>query len=690
MKKFFLLTLFGGLLLSCANEVAVADFQVIPLPQEVVVTGGEAFVLTAHTPIVYEGDETMLRNAHLLAEYITEKTGLKLSVMDVPAPNSITLSLGTDVGHAEGYSLVVDADGVNLVGADAAGVFYGVQTLREALPMARGGEVILPAVRVADYPRFGYRGMMIDVSRHFFDVDFIKKQIDAMACYKLNHLHLHLTDAAGWRLEIERYPRLMELAAWRADSLWKDWAANGCKYVQQGARGAYGGYYTKEQVREIVAYAQKHNITVVPEIEMPSHSEEVLASYPQLSCSQQPYVDSDFCVGNEQVFEFLENVLLEVMELFPSPYIHIGGDEASKKAWRNCPRCKARMEAEGLADVDELQSYFIHRIETFLNSHGRILLGWDEILDGGLAPNAMVMSWRGMEGGLKAMAMGHRAIMTPGEYCYLDAYQDAPHTQPEAFGGYLPLHKVYAFEPLPETLLEEQKGLLYGVQGNLFSEYIPTEKHLEYMAYPRILALAEVAWSSQEEKDFESFKLRVLKAVDDLRNKGYNPFDIRTEIGNRPGSDSLVAHIAVGKKVSYVDGSSYYHGYAAGGDSALVDGLRGGWTYGDKRWQGFLGRKGVDVVIDLEKEQRVSSVSADFMQICGPGVFMPAQVIVSVSLDGEEYIELKRIDNEVVRNDEVTFETFGWEGSVEARYIRYQAVRSDFGGFLFVDEVVVK
>lgn len=690
MKKFFLLTLLGGLLLSCTNKSVIADYQVIPLPQEVVATGGEAFVLTAHTPIVYESDETMQRNAHLLAEYIAEKTGLILSVTDVPKPNSITLSLGAEVGHAEGYSLVVDADGVNLVGADAAGVFYGVQTLREALPMTRGGEVILPAVRVTDYPSFGYRGMMIDVSRHFFDVDFIKKQIDAMACYKLNHLHLHLTDAAGWRLEIERYPRLMELAAWRADSLWKDWAANGCRYVQQGTESAYGGYYTKEQVREIVEYAQKHNITVVPEIEMPSHSEEVLAAYPQLSCSQQPYVDSDFCVGNEQVFEFLENVLHEVMELFPSPYIHIGGDEASKKAWWNCPRCQARMEDEGLVDVDELQSYFIHRIETFLNNHGRILLGWDEIIEGGLAPNAMVMSWRGMEGGLKAMAMGHRAIMTPGEYCYLDAYQDAPYTQPEAFGGYLPLQKVYDFNPLPETLLEEQKGLLYGVQGNLFSEYIPTEGHMEYMAYPRMLALAEVAWSSPEVKDFESFKLRALKATDKLRNMGYNPFDSRSEVGNRPGADRFVAHLAVGKKVSYVDGSSYYDGYTAGGDSALVDGLRGGWTYGDKRWQGFLGRKGVDVVIDLEEVQGVSSISADFMQICGPGVFMPAQVIVSVSLDGEEYVELKRIDNEVVRNDEVTFETYGWEGSVEARYIRYQAERSNFGGFLFVDEVVVE
>ena len=347
------------------------------------------------------------------------------------------------------------------------------------------------------------------------------------------------------------------------------------------------------------------------------------------------------------------------------------------------------MNAEGLAGVDELQSYMIRRVEAFLNEHGRSLLGWDEILDGGLAPNATVMSWRGTEGGLKAIAMGHRAIMTPGEYCYLDAYQDAPHTQPEAFGGYLTLQKVYSYDPVPDTLSVSQRELLYGVQGNLFAEYIPTGEHLEYMAYPRMLALAEVAWSVPENKEYENFRARALEAVDELRAKGYNPFDLRTEVGNRPGADKPIEHLGVGKRVAYVDGSAYYSGYTAGGDSALVDGLRGGWTYGDKRWQGFLGRKGVDVVLDLGDVMSVATVSADFMQICGPGVFMPAQIIISSSLDGESFAELKRIDNDVVRDDAVTFKTFGWEGCIDARYIRYQAVRSDFGGFLFVDEVVV-
>lgn len=658
---------------------------VIPIPTVVELQRG-TFRLDDEVRLWVDAPEA---DSTLLAEYLaTSPLGVAVAA-ERPAGRALVLEVVEEhpqLSSDEGYVLTVGKDGVVAQALTGRGLFYAVQTMMQLMD----GERRLPWCTVADAPRFAYRGMMMDVSRHFFGVDFIKKQIDAMAWYKLNYLHLHLTDAAGWRLEIKRYPRLTELAAWRTDTLWKDWWNGGRQYVEQGTEGACGGYYTQEQVRDIVAYAQSRYITVVPEIEMPSHSEEVLAAYPELSCSQRPYGESDFCVGNEQVFEFLENVLTEVMELFPSPYIHIGGDEASKQAWKSCPRCKARMEAEGLADVDELQSYLIYRIEALLNSRGRTLLGWDEILDGGLAPNAVVMAWRGTEGALKAMAMGHRAIMTPGEYCYLDAYQDAPHTQPEAFGGYLPLQKVYAFEPLPDTLPEAQRALLHGVQGNLFAEYIPTGEHWEYMAYPRMLALAEVAWSAPGARDYADFRCRALRAVDGLRDRGYNPFDLRTEVGNRPGTERPVAHLAVGKKVAYVDGSAYYSGYAAGGDTALVDGLHGGWTYGDRRWQGFLGRKGVDVVIDLGEERRISSVSADFMQICGPGVFMPTQVVISASLDGEEYAELKRIDHEVVRDNAVTFTTFGWEGAANARYIRYQAVRSSFGGFLFTDEVVVR
>ena len=669
------------LLTACCNE---EHTSIIPVPLSVELQK-KAFTLNEYTTLwmdVHSGESAYLKEyarKHQLGTWSDEK----------PTSNAIILEIADTLpgmDNPEGYVLLTDKSGVKISALSEAGLFYGMQTL---LQMTDENRTIAHGI-IIDEPRFEYRGMMLDVSRHFFDVDFIKKQIEAMAYYKLNHLHLHLTDAAGWRIEIKRYPELTQQAAWRTHALWKDWWNGDRRYANEGEENAHGGYYTQEEIREIVSYAQKHYITVIPEIEMPSHSEEVLAVYPELSCSHIPYKESDFCAGNKKVFEFIENVLLEVMDLFPSHYIHIGGDEASKQSWKECALCKARMQEESLDNVDELQSYFIHRIEHFLNANGRSLLGWDEILDGGLAPNATVMSWRGTEGGLKAMQMGHRAIMTPGEFCYFDAYQDAPHTQPEAFGGYLPLQKVYSYDPIPDTLDHETANLLYGVQGNLFAEYIPTEEHLEYMAYPRILALAEVAWSAPGNKCFEEFRARALKAVETLRTKGYHPFDLGHEVGNRPGADKPIQHLGVGKQLTYADGSAYYKGYSAGGDSALVDGIRGGWTYGDKRWQGFLGRKGVDAIIDLGETMPVTSVSADFMQICGPGVFMPAHVIISASHDGVNFTELKREEIEVVKDDAVTFKTFGWEGATEARYVRYQALRSDFGGFLFIDEIVIE
>ena len=338
---------------------------------------------------------------------------------------------------------------IEIKALSGAGLFYGIQSLLQ-LEGQYGTQI--PALCIKDEPRFPYRGMMLDVSRHFFDKEFVKKQMDILSYYKINRLHLHLTDAAGWRIEIKKYPRLTQFAAWRPQAVWKDWWNGDRKYCEENDPQAKGGYYTQDDIRELVSYAQQHYITLIPEIEMPAHSEEVLTAYPELSCTHEPYKQADFCIGNEKTFEFLENVLLEVMDLFPSKYIHVGGDEAGKASWKTCPLCQARMKEEGLKDVNELQSYLIHRMERFLNSHGRNLLGWDEILDGGLAPNATVMSWRGTEGGLKAVEAGHHAIMSPGEYCYLDGYQDAPYSQPEAIGGYLPLQKVYSYNPIPDTL----------------------------------------------------------------------------------------------------------------------------------------------------------------------------------------------------------------------------------------------
>ena len=684
MKKLFIM---AGLLTTLAFtscEQPKETLSIIPMPLATEIVGG-AFTVNEQTQLWIEAPEA---DKQILQGFL-EASPLKLVVAnEAPSANAIVLKQVAElpnVKSAEGYVLTTTKQGVTIEATSGAGLFYGVQTLlqmtQEANKVAMG--------TITDEPRFEYRGMMLDVSRHFFGLDFVKKQIDAMAYYKLNRLHIHLTDAAGWRIEIKKYPRLTNFAAWRSGKTWKEWWNGDRKYVDEGSEGAVGGYFTQDQCREIVEYAKKHYITVIPEIEMPSHSEEVLTAYPELSCTHVPYKQADFCVGNEKTFEFLENVLLEVMEIFPSEYIHVGGDEASKQSWKNCPLCQARMKKEGMKEIDELQSYLIKRMEKFLNKHGRNLLGWDEILEGGLAPNATVMSWRGVEGGLKAIEGGHRAIMTPGGYCYFDSYQDAPHTQPEAIGGYLPLKKVYSYDPIPETFTPEQSKLMYGVQANLWAEYIPTPEHLEYMIYPRILALAEVAWSAVANKNYDDFHARALKAVDELRAKGYNTFDLKNEVGNRPGADKPVENLGMGKKVTYAEGTKYYSGYAAGGDAALVNGILGGWSYSDQLWQGFL--KGVDVTIDLEKETPIKEVNADFMQICGPGVFMPNQVIVSVSNDGKEFTELAKVDHEVVKDDLVTFKTFGWTGEANARYIRYQASHDPkFGGFLFVDEIVIK
>lgn len=676
--------LFSASVFTACAPVAEQTLSVTPVPMEVNWQRG-SFRPDASTSLWIEAPEA---DRSILAEYL-QASPLALKLADSQSGNQVVLKQ-TDalegITSPEGYVLSVNSDGVRIEALSGAGLFYGVQTL---LQMAADAPEGMTAVTVKDEPRFEYRGIMLDVSRHFRSKEFVKRQIDLLSYYKINRLHLHLTDAAGWRIEIKKYPRLTQFAAWRPQAVWKDWWNGKREYCEETDPRAQGGYYTQDDIRELVAYAQKHYVTIIPEIEMPSHSEEVLTAYPELSCTHVPYKQSDFCIGNEKTFEFLENVLTEVMGLFPSEYIHIGGDEAGKASWPNCKLCQARMKKEGLKDVNELQSYSIHRMERFLNSHGRKLLGWDEILDGGLAPNATVMSWRGTEGGLAAIRSGHKAIMSPGQYCYLDGYQDAPYSQPEAIGGYLPLKKVYGYEPVSDSLSADEAKLMYGVQANLWTEYIPTEEHAEYMLYPRAIALAEVAWSKPENKSWEDFHRRALKIVDELKAKGYHPFELKNEIGNRKEAETPVEHLALGKKVTY--NAPYWENYPAAGEATLTDGLRGGWNYNDQLWQGFVTKDRVDVVIDLEKETPIHSVAADFMQICGPEVFMPERVVISVSNDGKEFTQLAEIKHEVVRDDAVTFKNFGWEGEASARYIRYQALASDkFGGVLFTDEIVVK
>ena len=679
--------LFLWILGMCLAVHPVKAQSVIPVPLKM--EQGTGFFFLSEKTKLYtnlEGEEARLWENCLQALPVSLKKGSKKDVRQVLS--LLITGKNERLPSPESYTLSVTPRRIIIRSTSGAGLFYGMQTLLQLLTPSGTGYSVA-SVEIEDTPRFAYRGFMLDVSRHFFSKEFVKKQIDALAFYKINRLHLHLTDAAGWRIEIKKYPLLTDFAAWRTEPNWKKWWNGGREYVRFDEPGASGGYYTQEDIREILEYARQHYMTVIPEIEMPSHSEEVLAAYPQLSCSGEPYKNSDFCVGNEETFTFLENVLTEVMELFPSEYIHIGGDEAGKSAWKTCPKCQKRMKDEHLANVDELQSYLIHRIENFLNAHGRHLLGWDEILQGGMAPNATVMSWRGEEGGIAAVTSGHRAVMTPGAYCYLDSYQDAPYSQPEAIGGYLPLKKVYSYDPVSVSLTTEQAKLVYGVQGNLWVEYIPTPEQVEYMMYPRILALAEVAWSAPERKSWPDFHARALKAVRELQAKGYHPFDLKNEIGSRPESVQPVAHLALGKKVIY--NSSYSPHYPAQGNTALTDGIRGDWTYGDGCWQGFIDGDRLDVTIDMETVTPIHSVTAAFMQVTGAEVFLPESVTISVSDDGTNFTELEHRTFEVAKEIPIRFTDISWKGNATGRYIRYQAqAGKEFGGWIFTDEIIVK
>ena len=657
-------------------------------------------------------------------------------------------------GHGkEYYRLHITPDTMRVAYADSTGLFYATQTISQ---LRKGN--LLPVCDIEDWPSYEWRGCMIDISRHFFPLSFLKKQVDILAHYKVNRLHLHLTDAGGWRMQIDRYPELTKKAAWRTESDWtKWWIDNDRRYMREGDPGAYGGYYTEADVREVLEYARLRHVTVIPEIEMPGHSGEVLAAYPQLSCTGKPYTSGEVCIGNEETFKFFEDVLDEVIRLFPSRYIHIGGDEASRRHWKACPKCQKRMKEEGLKDESELQSYMIVRIEKYLNDKGREIIGWDEILDGGLAPNATVMSWRGTEGGIAAARMGHYAIMTPESHCYLDHYQDDPETQPLAFGACIPIGQTYSYDPAPDSLGSDICKYILGVQGNVWAEYLPTYEHAEYMIYPRIIALAEVGWTPMENKHPESFKRRINNEIRYIRTKGYNPFTLSEQVqtsqtvdyakkkimlsltsekhpidiryttdgseptvssklykkpfavkdsilltarlfdGEKPIGKSLHLrtdyHKGIGKKITYAPGGRYYQHkevYKGGGDAGLLDGLRGGKSYMDGRWQGFCPND-LDAIIDLGEVTAIHRVMANFMQIRTPQVFLPAKVEVWASVDGKNFTLLgSDICSEEEAGKDVIFRDFGWIGTpTETRYVRFHAIQGK-KQFLFTDEIVIQ
>ncbi len=484
--------------------------SIIPRPSLMEVQDG-SFCLTPDTAVTSPG--AFLPAAKLLARQLRRATGFPLPCRDAEHSgqgSTVTLEQAPEnssLGPA-GYELEIASDGICLKAVSLQGSFHACQTLLQLFPAAIESTVIqhnfsweIPQLFIRDLPRFAWRGMHLDVCRHFMPKMFVKKYIDLLTRYKLNIFHWHLTEDQGWRIEIKGYPKLTQIGAWRQE---------------QGQ--SYGGFYTQDDVREIVEYAGERGVTIVPEIEMPGHAMAALAAYPELSCSGGPFelptswgiFDDVFCAGNERSFQFFETVLGEVLELFPGPYIHIGGDECPKTRWNVCPKCQERIATEDLHDENELQSYFIKRIEKFLSAHNRQLIGWDEILEGGLAPSAIVMSWRGLQGGVKAAELGHDVVMTPQAHCYFDYYQSLDRqNEPQAFDGYVPLENVYAFEPISPELSAEQAKYVLGGQGNLWTEYILDTQQAEYMLLPRMCALAEALWSEKEHRDLHDFIARL-------------------------------------------------------------------------------------------------------------------------------------------------------------------------------------
>lgn len=534
-----MILIFIGITFSCEDQPeqknTIEDYNIVPKPTQLIMSDGK-HIFNQNTEVNFP--DALTNEAQFMIQSIRSLTGQKVSferTKDLQA--RLTLGLDSTLTNSEAYHLEVDQDRIKIVGKTPAGVFYGVQSLIQLIEIPHDNspkEVLsIPAVTIKDAPRYGYRGMHLDVARHFFDVDFVKRYIDLMAMHKMNTFHWHLTEDQGWRIEIQKYPKLTEIGAFRNGTIMGHYPGDGNDNTQ------YGGFYTQDDIKEVLTHAAKRHVTVIPEIELPGHSQAAIASYPYLSCypEEKTEVPNDmmsekskeiqqsgmpkivqeswgvyndvYCAGKEETFEFLESVLDEVITLFPSQYIHIGGDECPKENWKMCPNCQERIRNEGLEDEHELQSYFVQRIERYLNGKGKKIIGWDEILEGGIAPNATVMSWRGTNGGIEAAKQGHDVIMTPTTYCYFDYYQSKDtENEPMAIGGYLPVEQVYGFDPASGLGTDEEKYIL-GAQGNVWTEYMTTTGSVEYMVLPRMAAMSEVVWTNKDLQSFDDFKRRL-------------------------------------------------------------------------------------------------------------------------------------------------------------------------------------
>lgn len=746
MKHILIITLLtAGLFFVCSPVAEHENISLIPIPVHMNVSTGN-FSLEPQTLLTYDNPELEKLAAYAAALWKTY-LGYELiaaSGITGKTENTIAFTLLTDYDDEigdEGYILKIKTDGVTVCANNPAGILYGIQTFYQLLSTHPDGNV--PLVSIKDYPRFGYRGMHLDVSRHFMPVEFIYNLIDYMAMHKLNVFHWHLIDDQGWRLEIKKYPRLTEVGAWRVDMPDLHWNAR--PLVNDPENATYGGYYTQEQVRALVEYAAERNITVMPEIEMPAHVMSALAAYPEFSCTGENLgvppggvwpITHIYCAGNDATFDFLKDVLTEVMGLFPSEFIHIGGDEADKTNWKACPKCQDRIRTEELADEEELQSYFIARIERFLNSNGRRLIGWDEILEGGLAPNATVMSWRGEGGGIKATQMGHTAVMTPGSHCYFDHYQGDPDIEPLAIGGYTTLAKVYSYEPVPEVLTEDESKLILGAQANVWTEYMPVPSHVEYMVFPRLAALAEVVWSPTSHRDWGDFSRRMKTQYERYEKLGINyslsAFQVRaipevnrdkkslritlaTEVFEPvirytvDGTDpDLRSPLYTGtleidrttniKAAVFVDDRSlqqvlsreyiFHKAFAAEidlrypnsprydghGEYSLLNGIRGTKNFSDGNWKGFRGNDLV-ATIDFGETTSVSGIGMDAMQAYESWIFLPEWVMFEVSVDGRDFQLLEKITNDMsIYESERMIKIFSTrEPADNVRYVRVTA-----------------
>jgi hexosaminidase len=711
-----------------SNRLEVSPLSIVPQPTKLTPVTG-SITVTDRTQIIVPNEDAAVRRVAVMLSDRFKLDGTKVSVIDINDSKSNTnviffLKASKEEVGTEGYKLSVTPTQINIMAATPQGFFYAVQTLFQLMPSEVFSTTPLktktswriPCVEVEDKPRYAYRGLHLDAARHFQPVSFVKKYIDMMALHKMNNFHWHLTDDQGWRIEIKKYPKLTEVGGWRNETLIGHASEKPEKYDGQ----RYGGFYTQDEIREIVAYAKDRFVNVIPEIEMPGHALAALAAYPELSCdTSKTYqvgtkwgvFDDVFC-PSEKTFSFLQDVLTEVMDLFPSKYIHIGGDECPKVAWKKSKFCQDLMKKEGLKDEHELQSYFIQRIEKYLNGKGRQIIGWDEILEGGLAPNATVMSWRGTEGGITAAQQNHDVIMTPGSYCYFDHYQADPETEPLAIGGLLTLETVYGYEPTPKVLNAEQAQHILGAQGNVWTEYIRYTDNLEYMVFPRAIALAEVLWSPKSRRDYDDFVNRLqthFKRLDRLNlNYSKRLYDINisfksdnatpsvildspvqnTEIryttdGTTPTAKSLLytkpfsikdinivraTNFQNGKPLSKTVTQTIYPHSALGmkytltnpakntyqsGARGLTNGVRGS----DKtfaQWTGFEGND-MEVIFDFGEPRTFQMVELQFLNNPSSWIFLPDYVIASVSNDGKEWLDTDRADYEHSRSLSKTY-----------------------------------